>query len=137
MYANRKAVADLNPAAAFRLGNRSWDGPHGDICGFVLGEAVTAPALPCGGGFIAHRNETALKLMMGPPVCPKDGRPLPATSNCPASTEAIADTTSYGLAWLPVSNEAALDGGLFHCARLRSLKQKDADQQTCCKCPEA
>jgi hypothetical protein len=30
-------------------------GPHGDICGFVLGEAVTAPALPRGGGFLLSK----------------------------------------------------------------------------------
>jgi hypothetical protein len=35
----------------FSCGNRSWDGPHGDIGGFVLGEAVTASPCPAVAAF--------------------------------------------------------------------------------------
>jgi hypothetical protein len=50
--ANRKAVADLDPSGGFfRLGIDLGTGPHGDIGGFVLGEAVTASPCPAVAAF--------------------------------------------------------------------------------------
>jgi hypothetical protein len=47
----------ISPSGGFfRLGIGLGTGPHGDICGFVPGEAVTVPALPRGGGFLLVKS---------------------------------------------------------------------------------
>jgi len=72
-------------------------------------------------------DDDRMKLQVGPPVTSKHGRPLPITSNCPASNRTIIDTQATIWQAVRFQRNERLSWGAMHVPRttvkLRSCKQ--------------